>query len=146
MIDQSERVNDIISKILLDKIEDDNEFDFNYLQEKELEYLGFNITYNLFNNVEKYYTKYNAGPLNGNKNRSVIVFDRIKEITTKNNELMFLGSIKDNNFKSDFVIFPKTLKNVKCKLEYGKLYLIEFKIKVEDNKKQYIIERIGVIE
>lgn len=146
MIEQKEMVNDIISKYLVDKIEEDNEYDFNYLQEKEKEYLGFNITYNLFNNVEKYYTKYNAGPLNGNKNRSVIVFDRIKEITTKNNELMFLGSIKDNNFKSDFVIFPKTLKNVKCKLEYGKLYLIEFKIKVEDNKKQYIIERIGVIE
>ena len=61
-----------------------------------------------FNNVEKYYVKYKASTLNGNSNRSVIVFDRIKEIMTKKNELMVVGSIKDETTKADFVIFPRT--------------------------------------
>ena len=39
-----------------------------------------------------------------------------------------------------------SLKNVKCKLEYGVLYLIEFKIKTEENKKTYIIEKIGAVK
>mgnify|MGYP003304349117 CR=1 FL=1 len=59
---------------------------------------------------------------------------------------MVVGSIKDETLKSDFVIFPQALKKVKCKLEYGKLYLIEFKIKIEEDKKTYVIERIGAIE
>ena len=146
MIDQKDTVNDIISKYLVDVVTDESEYDFNHLQEKELEYLGFNMTYNLFNNVEKYYVKYKASTLNGNSNRSVIVFDRIKEIMTKKNELMVVGSIKDETTKADFVIFPRTLKEIKCKLEYGKLYLIEFKTQIEDNKKSYIINRIGAIE
>ena len=104
------------------------------------------MTYNLFNNVDKYYAKYKASPLNGNKNRAVIVFDRIKEITTKRNEQMFVGSIKDQTTKADFLIFPSALKDVKCKLEYGKLYLIEFKLNVEEGKNKYIINRIGAIE
>ena len=146
MIEEKEMISDIISKYLVDKIEENTEYDFNYLKEKELEYLGFNITYNLFNNVEKYYAKYNASPLSGNKNRSVVIFDRIKEIITKKSELMIVGSIKDETQKEDFVIFPSSLKKVKCKLDYGKLYLIEFTIKREDDKKQYVIERIGAIE
>ena len=146
MIEQKEVVNDIISKYLVDKIEEDTEYDFNYLQGKELEYLGFNITYNLFNNVSKYYTKYNASTLNGDKNRSLVVFDRIKEITTKKNDLMVVGSIKDETLKADFVIFPQALKKVKCKLEYGRLYLIEFTVKVEEGKKQFVIDRIGAVE
>ena len=146
MIEQKDTVTDIISKYLVDVIEDESEYDFNHLQEKELEYLGFNMTYNLFNNVDKYYVKYKASPLNGNKNRAVIVFDRIKEITTKRNEQMFVGSIKDQTTKADFVIFPSALKDVKCKLEYGKLYLIEFKLNVEEGKNKYIINRIGAIE
>ena len=146
MIEQKEMVNDIISKYLVDVIEEENEYEFNFLQEKELEYLGFNLTYNLFNNVEKYYVKYKASTLNGDKNRAVVVFDRIKEITTKKNELMVVGSIKDPSCKADFVLFPKALKMVKCKLEYGKLYLIEFTLKHEEDKKQYVIERVGAIE
>lgn len=146
MIEQKDTVTDIISKYLVDVIEDDTEYEFNHLQDKELEYLGFNMTYNLFNNIEKYYVKYKAAPLNGNKNRSVIIFDKIKEITTKKSEKMFVGSIKDQTTKADFLIFPSTLKEIKCKLEYGKLYLIEFKLSVEEEKNKYIINRIGAIE
>ena len=38
MIEQKDTVTDIISKYLVDVIEDESEYDFNHLQEKELEY------------------------------------------------------------------------------------------------------------
>ena len=146
MIENKDSVNDIISRYLVDVIEEESEFDFEILQAKEFEYLGFNLTYNLFNGVEKYYQKYNASSLVGNKNRAVIVFDRIKEVTTKNNEQMVFGEIKDHTSKENFVIFPNALRNVKCKLEYKQLYLIEFTTRIEeDGIKKYIINKVGAI-
>ena len=41
----------VFAKYLEGKIDDNSEFDFSVLQQKELEYLGFNYKYNIFVNI-----------------------------------------------------------------------------------------------
>lgn len=114
-----------------------DEYDFNFLKEKENEWLGINLEYNLFKNLKidkNYYNIININQLKLNtKNNLLIHFTRCKEIKTKNNEIMMVGSIEDELNLIDYVIFPKDLSSFKIKPNINNLFIINGTYK-KDNK------------
>lgn len=151
MIDSKESYNDIFAKHLEDTIEDKSEYDFSYLQAKELEYLGFNLTYNMFIDIDKKLNYYNAIPIKKFKNmnnvRSIVCFENVKEITTKKAQLMLVGTIRDEVNTLDFVIFPSDYQNFKGRINQNYLYLIEGSCEIDSktNKLKLIIKNINKI-
>lgn len=138
MIESKEIYNEIIAKHLEDRIEDTSEYEFSYLRQKELEYLGFNLTYDLFINLTHYHQKYQATYLSQNGFRSIVSFETIKEITTKTNQKMLVGRVYDRKTACDFVIFPSDYLRLKQLIDRNKLFVIDYRMekdkKTEENK------------
>ena len=128
MIDSKESYNDIFAKHLEDTIEDKSEYDFAYLKSKEFEYLGCNITYNLFVDYDKkinYYKTLRIKQVNVQKYCKILVsFDVIKEIKTKKNQVMLVGSFRDDLSEMDYVVFPSDYERL-GKMTKDSLYLVD---------------------
>ena len=114
MISAKDSFNEIFIKHLEDMIEDTSEFDFKHLQQKELEYLGFNLTYNLFENIEAKHLKYHATYIQGYAGKTIGTFEKLKKVLTKNKEEMVVGSFSDGRSLVSFVLFPKELEFYSC--------------------------------
>lgn len=144
MIDVKDSVSEIISRHLEDKIEDHSEYDFTYLQHKEAEYLGFNITYDIFKNLSLLQKKYQASYLNKKTGRCVGSFESVKIILTKKQEPMMVGRFYDSIDSIDFVIFPQDYQEIKKEIETDRLYLIEYHLRVDGktNQNQLIIKNV----
>ncbi|MBD5390595.1 DNA polymerase III subunit alpha [bacterium] len=144
MIDVKDSVSEIISRHLEDRIEDQSEYDFTYLQQKEAEYLGFNITYDIFKNLAHFQQKYQATYLNKKTGRCVGSFESIKIISTKKQEKMLVGKFYDNLDTIDFVMFPQEYQALTKEIEMGKLYFIEYNSRVDakTNQNQLIIKNV----
>lgn len=136
MIEASDSINEIFARHLDDRIQDNTEYDFSYLQQKELAYLGFNLTYDLFVNVNAKRKKLKATPLNPNAHRSIIVFDKIKEVITKKSLPMLSGVIKDETSSLDFVIFPQDYEILKIKIDYNILYVVNYNVILDERTKR----------
>ncbi len=119
--------NKKVYNYLDDIIEDDTEFDFDFLQEKELYYLGYNIVYDLFNDISDLYKNYKCSNIKSQvKQRNIITiveFSDIKEITTKKGDKMLVGNLTDSFIELPFVIFPKTYA-MHNNIMLNKLYII----------------------
>ncbi|MCR5350844.1 MAG: DNA polymerase III subunit alpha [Acholeplasmatales bacterium] len=130
----------------IDSKEDDGELDFETLKENEYKYININLKYNLFTNInklEKQYKTYNFNRMKLGFNCNVIVqFLNIKEIKTKNNDLMMVGSLKDKNNEMRFVIFPRTYSTINYKISYNKLYLVNGNLKEDNDDISFIINGI----
>jgi len=140
MIDSKESYNDIFAKHLEDQIVDKSEYEFKFLKAKELEYLGYNITYNLFIDYEKklaYFKASKLGDSNQKYNKVLVCFEQIKQITTKNNQLMLVGVIRDDTSEMDYVIFPNDYERL-GQPSRDSLYLVDCKfeldVKINRNK------------
>ncbi len=144
MISAKDSFNEIFIKHLEDMIEDTSEFDFKHLQQKELEYLGFNLTYNLFENIEAKHLKYHATYIQGYAGKTIGTFEKLKKVLTKNKEEMVVGSFSDGRSLVSFVLFPKELKSLKTELEYNQLYRIEYTMRMDQksNQNQLIIKNV----
>lgn len=144
MISAKDSFNEIFIKHLEDMIEDTSEFDFKHLQQKELEYLGFNLTYNLFKNIEAKHLKYHATYIQGYAGKTIGTFEKLKKVLTKNKEEMVVGSFSDGRSLVSFVLFPKELKSLKTELEYNQLYRIEYTMRMDQksNQNQLIIKNV----
>ena len=103
----------------------------------EYKYLSMNISYNLYYNIEELRKKYKAFKLSDikpkNQAKAIISFTNIKEIKTKNNDLMVLGDLEDDTMKYRFVMFPRIYNELNFKLEKSRLYLVLGVIE-KDNK------------
>ena len=152
MIDSKESYNDIFARHLEDTIEDNSEYEFVYLQKKEYEYLGFNITYNLFVDIDKKLRYFKAIPLikmvDKNNYRSIVCFDYCKEITTKKNQLMLVGTIRDENTNMDFVIFPNDYIRLKEKISHNNLFLVDVNCEMDakTNKPKVVIKDLTLLK
>ncbi len=133
MISAKESYSEIFNRHLDDVIEDTSEFDFHFLRQKEIEYLGFAITYDLFKERQRLFKQWQADFISYQSRRGIVALDKIKEITTKNNDQMIVGSLNDDKNQYDFVIFPKDFSKITFQLSFNQLYCIDYRL--EKDKK-----------
>jgi DNA polymerase-3 subunit alpha len=140
MLESQNKQQQIFNKYIKGKIDTDTEYDFEVLKEKEKEYIGINLQYNLFINIDELYVKYKSIPLAKLKEKvysnTIAAFSDLKEIKTKKGELMLLGSLEDDKSTIRFTIFPK----VYGQIPYGtivknKLFVMRGTLEY-DNKKE----------
>ena len=152
MLDDISRESIAVDSLLEDRILSLDEIDDITLSEKEKKYLGFNLKYSIFDNIDYLIRKNNASYLSDlkiNQNyKFVASFVDLKEFTTKNNELMLVGSLNDGIDLMPMVIFPKNYTKIKPILRYNKLYIIEGKTNYDEKraKLQVIVNSINLIK
>lgn len=133
------------------KENDDTEFDISILREKEKKYLGLNIEYNLFKNMNEYYNKYRAISLSMIKEKEfsnvIVAFSSLKEIKTKKGDLMLVLEIEDDKKSLHAIIFPKVYKEIpKGVLQTGVLYNVSGVLERDNrNELSYTITRIELV-
>ena len=152
MLEESDRQYQIYLKHIKGSDVSVSEYDFDFLKEKEMDYLGMNIQYNLFQNMKELYAKYKSNSLSDLKPKVymnvIAAFSDLREITTKKGERMVLGMLEDETRNIKFTIFPRIYE----KLPYGvlvknKLYVLRG-ILEEDNKKElsFSISNVAIVE
>jgi DNA polymerase-3 subunit alpha len=150
MLDNSSLQDDIFSKHLKDVIVDNKELDFNVLKEKELYYLGMNIEYNLFKDINKLYYSTKSVPFEkiqmNNQAVTIVFFEKIREIKTKNNEVMLVGDISNGTSLIRFVIFSSDYIRLKNIINQNNLFLaIATKSLSNKNEEQIVIKDLKKI-
>ena len=150
MVEQTNEEDIIFNKHM--KLKSSNiDYDFDYLQKQELNYLGYNFRYNLFVNkfdIIKNNNLTEISKLRFNVPSGILVkFSDIKEIKTKNNELMSLGDIEDDVNKLKYVIFSKQYINLNVKPNKNNLFILYGQLK-KDNKNEdsFYIDSMRMIE
>ncbi len=146
MIDAKDSINEIFARHLEDKIEEEQEYEFSFLQQQELFYLGFNISYDIYQNLSKYQQQYHAAFLEKRTGRSIGAFETLKEIMTKKKEPMLVGSFHDSIQSMNFVLFPQEYKRYIGKIKQGRLYVIEYTMRIDEKTKQNQLILKNVIE
>lgn len=139
MLNVSSKQDELFLKFILDAKKDTTELDFSELKEMEYKYLGINLEYNHFKDIDKLSTKYKTIPIKStklnNEARLLAVISDFKIITTKNKDKMAVGSIEDQYTTKKFVIFPRVFSELEFELNKNDLYLILAKLEL-DNKKE----------
>ena len=125
-----------------------DEYDYEFLHEKEKELLGINFKYHIIYKYDNY-LKQNSIKLvtdiiddNNNKVEFLGVISRVKEIKTKKNDLMAFIEIQDVYNSVDCVLFPTTYDNYKPLITIGKVYGFKGRKDFRNNKLQIIIDNI----
>ena len=151
MMNNSSVEDEIFFKHMQGVIASTDEYEFNYLKEMELKYLGLNLEYNIFNDINVLQRKYKATFLNDStykaQGRYLVSFTDFKEIKTKKGDLMLIGSIEDSITSKRFVIFPSIYKTLDVTVAKDKIYLI-LAILDKDNKNEdsFNIQKIALIK
>ena len=126
----------------------DTEFDIDKLRIEEKKYLGINLEYSLFKNMNENYHKFNATSIKKIKEKEfstvIAKFSELKEIKTKKGDRMLLGSIEDELSSIHMTIFPKTYKDIPTGiLNTSSLYAISGILERDNrNELSYTISRI----
>ena len=129
---------------------DYDEYDYEFLQNKEKELLGVNFEYHPIHKYQDIITKNRFKVLSeaisvpSNYLEFVGVISRVKVHKTKTGEDMAFVTCEDEYDNIDGVIFPSIYNRIK--IEPGKVYLIKGKL---DNKKQklsIIIDEVKIIK
>lgn len=127
-------------------IEDTEDFDFKVLKEQEYKYLGFNLEYSLFKNIDRLSKKYHTIPLQSagyqRESRLLVELTDFKEITTKKKQKMLIGRLSDNTGEKSFVIFPKVYQTLPP-LAKDQLYLV-LGILNKDNRQEDNIQILKI--
>lgn len=129
-----------------------DEYDFETLRAKEKAAIGFNITYDLFKNIEVMRAKYKTVSFSRQfLNRFVDVLIAItdkKELYTKNGEKMLVGQASDGKTEVSFVMFPEKYAKWNNASSYQDLLLARGRL-VYDEKRtrhQFVIESLKKLE
>ncbi len=140
MIENSSIQNDIIFSHLVDVIEDNLEYPFDVLSENEKKYLGINLKYNIYVNINELIYKYKTIPLNklveNVYSNCIVSLSGIRNIKTKKGEYMSVFTISDGTTDVRAVIFPKNYQELKPMLVAGKLLFVRGKLE-KGNKQEY---------
>ena len=122
------------------------EYDKSELMKNEFELFGFYLqnhpvtkyrrdTSCLLNNVQRYFDKYIT---------IIGLVENIKEVKTKNNEMMAFLTLSDEYNKLSVVLFPKIYKEIN-NITVGNIYKIFGKIERRMNNYQMIASRIELL-
>ena len=107
----------------------EDEFSDDELKHLEAKALGFNIEYDNFKNITLLHKNYSANYIRKQikeKNiRTLVEFVKLKEIKTKKNDLMLVGSLTDSQTELDFVMFSKQYELYRIILDDKSLFLVE---------------------
>lgn len=129
-------------KSLLPIIQEYEEFESTYIMEKELELFGFYLSNHP---ITKFKIKYNSInikeiPSYFDKNIDIVVYiDRIKELTTKNNEKMCFATVSDEMENIDAVFFPKIYNDV---IQKHNILYLNAKVEKRYDKYQLVVNKI----
>lgn len=151
MLSQSDPLEMIFSNELKGNLKNTTgELSDDELRLSERKYLGFNIQYDLFKNMEYMQKKYNAIPFSKraiNYNSKIIVMlSNLKEIKTKKGDLMVLGSAFDGKTSLKLVIFPNSYSKIKNKIKADELYLSVGKLSKSNVTNEYEYQLDDIIE
>ena len=144
----SELIKDLDkSFVIKPEIKIEQEYDKGELMKIEFELFGFYLQNHpvtkykrnetcLLNNVQKYFDKYIT---------IIGLVENIKEIKTKNKEMMSFLTVSDEYNKITVILFPKVYKQFK-NIESGNVYKIFGKIERRMNNYQMIASRIELLK
>lgn len=127
---------------------DYEEYDYQYLHEKEKELLGLNFKYDIIHKYNDIIEKENyrlVSDILESKNNYVSfvgIISRIKEIITKKSEEMAFIEIEDMFQSVDTVFFPETYRRYKSIIKKGEVFLFQGKKDIRNNKIQIIIREM----
>lgn len=95
----------------------DEEFSYGVLQTKELEVLGINLVYNFFRQFASFYTQYHLQKIleikENQSTHTIGIIKKIKEITTKQNEIMAFIELMDDESSIELVFFPRVYQEAR---------------------------------
>lgn len=128
-----------------------SEYDFQTLKDKEKEYLGINLEYNIFNGIDEIIKKYKPISLSNVKLNSearlVVAISEYKEITTKKNDKMLVGHFEDLSSNKRFVIFPNTYSTLDKPIKKDSLYYVLGKLEMDNkNEETFNVLKIALIK
>ncbi|MCM1513864.1 MAG: DNA polymerase III subunit alpha [Anaeroplasma bactoclasticum] len=93
------------------------EFAYGLLQTKELEVLGINLVYNFFRQFASFYTQYHLQKIIQIKENQLAhtigIVKKIKEIKTKQNEIMAFIELMDDESSIELVFFPRVYQEAR---------------------------------
>lgn len=139
MLNISTKEDELFLKFIKDKTIDSSEIDLEELKALEFKYLGINLEYSLFKDIEKKSIKYKTIPIQNVKYnmeaRLLVAVSDFKQITTKNKDKMLVGTLEDQNSSKKFTIFPKIYNSLDFKIDKNTLYLVLAKLE-KDNKNE----------
>ena len=125
----------------------DEEYSYGILLEKEKEVIGLNIKYDFFKQYAGIYKSKNLIYIKDVKEnmpiRTLGILTKVREITTKSNELMAFATLEDNMSKIDITLFPRVY-NRYSDLKDG-MILIVFGMVNMRNQLQIVVDDIQII-
>lgn len=147
LIDNSSVQDSIFNKHLDDVIVSTSEYPIATLKEKELEYLGLNIEYNIFKDIQRKYKENKAVPFNtfklNGQGVTILTLTNIKEIKTKTNEIMLVGNANNDAFTMRFVCFASDYVKLKPIISENILFAaVASKSLSNKNEEQLVIKNL----
>ena len=151
MLNVSSKEDELFLKFIKDAKKDNTELEFDHLKEMEHKYIGINLEYNFFKDIDKLSTKYKTIPMRNAKLntevRLLAVLSDFRIITTKNKDKMLMGSLEDQYSNKKFVIFPKVYNGLRIEFNKNELYLILAKLEINNkNEECFTIFKIAPIK
>lgn len=151
MLNVSSKEDEIFLKFIKDAKKDNSELEFEHLKEMEHKYIGINLEYNFFKDIDKLATKYKTIPMRNAKLntevRLLAVLSDFRIITTKNKDKMLIGSLEDQYSNKKFVIFPKVYSGLQIEFNKNELYLILARLEINNkNEECFTIFKIAPIK
>lgn len=125
----------------------DEEYAYGVLLEKEKEILGLNIKYNFFLQYASIYKSKNLVYIKdavlNMPIKTLGIIQSIREITTKNNEVMAFAQLEDNISKIDLTIFPRVYNRL-SNLVNGSIVIVYGNVGMR-NQLQIVVDDIIII-
>ncbi len=128
------------------------EYDYQFLHEKEKELLGLNFKYDIIHKYSDLIRKKNlklVSDIYESKSNFITfvgIISRIKEVTTKNSLEMAFIEIEDMFQSIDTVFFPNIYSRYKSIIKKGDVYIFKGKKDNRNNKIQIIINEINELK
>ena len=147
MIENSSKENDIIFSHLVGVVENKEEYSFEELASNEKKYLGINLQYNIFNNINKLINKYKTIPLSKIQENtycnSIVALSQIKKLRTKKGDEMATFMVSDGTMEFRGVVFPKFYPNLKQYLLANQLLIVRGRLE-KDNRSEYSFNIVDI--
>jgi len=128
-------------------------YELDKLKHFEYEALGFNLTYDIFNDYRSVFNQPNIYAIEDIKSLPVekqytfvAQIANVKEITTKKGDLMAFVSLSGRYEQIDAVCFPSVYGRAQNDLIKNSVRIIKGKVTLKEGKRQIILEAISLIK
>lgn len=129
-----------------------DEYEYEFLHQKEKELLGLNFTYHILykyrETIKHNHYNYLSDVIESGDRRVRFVasVSRIKEIMTKKNQEMAFVEMEDVYHSVDTTFFPNVYQTYKSLLEMGEAYLVIGKKENRNGKLQIVVDQIKALK